>query len=116
MVSPRKQLNIIADSSSREVVVALGFEGVRFAIGGEEVKAAGGLDFSDAVQGDSAEAGRNLPPLGRWDGEEQLVVFAAIQRQRERIRRVGKGRRRNPVCEDECSYLARIAEPLQVDR
>ena len=86
-------------SSLREVVVAVGFQGVRLAIGGEEVKAPRGLDFSDAVQGDFAEAGRNLRSLGRRDGEEQLVVFTAIQRQRERIRRVGKGRSRNPVGE-----------------
>ncbi len=61
------------------MVPALGLEGVSRSVGAEEKQSLGTLNHSNAVKAHATVLSRNLAGFARWDGKEQLVVFAAVQ-------------------------------------
>lgn len=68
-----------------EVVVAGGEEFFRFGACAKEQNLLGPLDLADLNQGHAVEAGRDPRDLCRRDGEEQLVVFATMESELQRV-------------------------------
>src|ERR1017187_1727141 len=63
--------------NSREMFPAPGLQGMRFAVWGLQLDRAAARDFADAGDRSAGTPGRNAL-IGR-SGEEQFVIFAAMQ-------------------------------------
>src|ERR1044071_3694733 len=68
-----------------EVLEAAGSQESRASVVDEPDFAALARDFADARDADAAELVGELARVARGDGEEQLEVFAAVERERERF-------------------------------
>jgi hypothetical protein len=73
------------------VLEAAGPERAGAAVSDEGDAAAGGVDFADARDGHAVQLARQFRDVMRADGEEQLEVLAAVEREREGV---GGGERR----------------------